>query len=142
LDYINEQALLIFEIVIEHEDEPADGLGLGDPLAIMRHVLHRLLKAEITGVEPGPLEDPNPCQQIWGIGRKRQAPQQISPEFAGKKDFLPAIAVGRPEGISRQRIGNTGQDGQGFDGTIFILLALTFAVVGELGFFADLEADG
>ena len=142
LDHINEQALLVLSVVVEHEHEAADGLGLANPLAIMRHILHGLVKAEETGVEPGPLEDAHPGQEIGGITRERQAAEQITAEVAGEVDSLPAIAIGRAKGISRKRLPDAGQDGQGLEGTIVTLLAAALAVVKESCFLVDLKADG
>src|ERR1039458_7448029 len=91
LDHINEQALLVLGIVVEHEHEPADGLGLGDPLTIMGHVLHGQLEPKEAGIEPGPLEDAYPGQEVGSIRRQRQAAEQITPEVAREVDSLPGI---------------------------------------------------
>src|ERR1035441_3654586 len=141
LHHVNEQALFVLGIVIEHEHEPADGLGLAHPLAIMRHVLHRLVEAEETGVEPGPLEDAYPGQDTGSVWREKQAAEEVSPQVVGVIKFLVAIAIGRAKGIHRQRFGNASEDGQGFERTIIALLAKAPTVVCKICFLTGLKAD-
>ncbi len=147
LHQVDEQPLFLLGRVVARQHNRGVADGLADPLAVVRHVLHRLVETEEGRVEPGFLQDLGKLCRVGFARHAGQVGQQFAVQVAGQVDLRVVAAVTRPQGVRRQRFHHAGEDGRHLGGAVVVVVMGALAagrtghVVGERRVLAQLQAD-